>query len=62
MVTDMDEDGMVALSAQQPQEDVALSATLSDDDEVTSPKYKWHQSPNMDGPWALVSAQTTNRL
>ena len=60
IVTDVDEDGMVALSSQQPQEDVILIATLTDDDGVTSPKYKWHQSPNMDGPWTLVSGQTRN--
>ena len=59
MVTDVDEDGMVALSSQQPQEDVMLIATLTDDDGFTSPKYKWHQSPNMDGPWTLISGQTS---
>ena len=31
-VTDVDEDGSISLSAQQPQEDVPLTATLKDQD------------------------------
>ena len=52
-VTDVDEDGMVALSSWQPQEDVVLSATLTDDDGVNSPRYKWHQSPKYGRPMDL---------
>ena len=51
MVTDMDEDGMVSLSAQQPQVEVALNAMLTDDDatddQITAAKWRWyHAAPD----------------
>ena len=64
MVTDVDEDGSISLSAQQPQVGVALMATLTDQDSrrnadnsaiatnpIASASWKWEQSPAMDGPW-----------
>ena len=63
MVTDEDEDGSISLSTQQPQVDVALTATLTDpDSRITTPPrpianetWKWEQSSAMDGPWSLIS-------
>ena len=62
MVTDVDEDGTVSMSGLQPQEEVALIATLKDDDasdaQITAAKWKWEQSSSMTGPWTLISAAT----
>ena len=48
MVTDDDEPGMVTLSAQKPQVNMALTATLTDDDatpdQITAAKWKWEHS------------------
>ena len=61
MVTDVDEDGSISLSAQQPQVGVALTATLTDPDARSVPAnpiinstWKWEHSPAMDGPWTLI--------
>ena len=60
-VTDMDEDGSISLSGQQPQVGVALMATLTDPDArsvvanpIINSTWKWEQSPAMDGPWTLI--------
>ena len=63
MVTDMDEPGMVTLSAQQPQVNVGLTATLTDDDatteQTTAAKWMWEQSSAANGPWTPILTATT---
>ena len=58
MVTDVDEPGMVTLSAEQPQASVELTATLNDDDatavQVTAAKWKWEHSSAAAGPWTTI--------
>ena len=62
MVTDVDDMGMVTLSAQQPQVGVALVATLMDDDatadQITEAKWQWEQTSAMDEPWAVILDET----
>ena len=62
MVTDVDEMGMVTLSAEQPQASVELTATLTDDDaiaaQVTAAKWKWEHSSAADGPWTSILTAT----
>ena len=74
-VTDVDEDGSVSLSTLQPQAGTALNingtadadddaaATLKDQDaspaQINAAKWKWEQSSAMDGPWTLISGETT---
>ena len=68
-VTDVDEDGSITLSNQQPQVGVGLTATLADEDttadQITAAKWKWEHGTAADGPWtvfvgvgATTSAQT----
>ena len=58
----MDEGGSISLSAQQPQVDVALTATLTDQDATDAQKgeakWKWEQSSAMDGPWMVIVGAT----
>ena len=61
-VTDVDEDGSISLSAQQPQDGVALTATLTDqdarsdaDNPIIDAEWTWEQAPAMNGPWSLIS-------
>ena len=61
-VTDVDEDGSISLSAQQPQVGVELRATLTDQDArsdtgdpIINAKWKWEQAQAMNGPWSLIS-------
>ena len=69
-VTDVDEAGSISLSAQQPQVGVDLTATLTDQDatdtvddedglQPKNGKWKWEQGTAMNGPWTLISGQTT---
>ena len=74
-VTDVDEDGSVSLSTLQPQAGIALNvngtaddftddaAALKDQDaslaQITAAKWKWEQSSAMDGPWTLISGETS---
>ena len=68
-VTDVDEAGSISLSAQQPQVGVDLTATLTDQDATDTDdegglqpkngKWKWEQGTAMNGPWTLISGQTT---
>ena len=52
MVTDVDEPGMVTLSALQPQAGTALTATNSDPDGIVSNlKWQWAKSMTMDGTY-----------
>ena len=64
MVTDVDEMGMVTLSAQQPQESVMLTAELADDDatqvqRTTDAEWEWEHSAAADGPWTPILTATT---
>ena len=63
MVTDVDEPGMVTLSAQQPQVGVALTATLTDDDAsesqpTTDVEWMWEHSSTAAGPWTPILTAT----
>ena len=61
-VTDVDEPGVVTLSAQQGQINVALTATLADDDATTDQiddaKWKWEHSSAANGPWTVILTGT----
>ena len=61
-VTDVDEDGSISLSAQQPQVGVVLTAMLADQDastaQISAAKWKWEQSSAMDGPWIVIVGTT----
>ena len=52
-VTNVEEPGTVTLSAEQPQEEVELTATLSDPDNVTadSAKWQWARSRTKSSGW-----------
>ena len=62
-VTDVDEPGMVTLSAEQPQASVDLTATLTDDDatgdQITAAKWEWEYSTAANGPWTSILTATT---
>ena len=62
-VTDEDEPGMVTMSAEQPQENISLMATLIDDDaSVTqkgAAKWMWEHSESKAGPWTAILTATT---
>ena len=57
-VTDVDEDGVVTLDAQQPQANKVLTATLIDDDasddQQNAAKWKWEYAESKDGPWTPI--------
>ena len=61
-VTDVDEDGSITLSNQQPQVGVELTATLADQDtttaQITDAKWKWEQGTAMNGPWTVIVGDT----
>ena len=57
-VTDVDEDGSISLSTQQPQMGVELTATLADQDTITDAKWKWEQGTAMNGPWTVIVGDT----
>ena len=59
-VTNVEEAGTVTLSAEQPQEEVALTATLSDPDVVTadSAKWQWARSRNGSSGWTDIEVDT----
>ena len=61
-VTDVDEPGVVTLSAQQGQINVALTATLADDDatpgQIIDAKWKWEHSSAANGPWTVILTGT----
>ena len=52
-VTNVDETGTVTLSAEQPKQDVLLTATLADPDGITadSVDWQWATSTSRNGPW-----------
>ena len=57
-VTDVDEDGSITLSNQQPQVGVKLTATLADQDTITDPKWKWEHGTALNGPWTVIVGDT----
>ena len=61
-VTDMDEEGSISFSAQQPQTGVALMATLKDQDatpdQITAAKWKWYHCPVTGTGCVLIPGQT----
>ena len=60
-VTNVEEAGTVALSSVQPKEGVALTADLTDPDNVTrnNVEWKWERSERATGPWADVDDEET---
>ena len=62
MVTDVDEMGMITLSAQQPQDSILLTATLTDGDaapaQVTGAEWTWEHSAAAGGPWTTILTGT----
>ena len=55
-VTNVDEDGAVALDATAPQVDTAITATLSDPDgSVTSATWQWSKSTTADGSFDAIA-------
>ena len=61
-VTDVDDPGVVSLSAQQGQVNVALTARLTDDDatsdQIDDAKWKWEHSSTENGPWTEILTTT----
>ena len=55
-VTNVEEPGTVTLSAQEPQEEIPLTATLSDPDNVTtaSDKWQWARSRTRSSGWTDI--------
>ena len=68
-VTNVDEDGMVTLSALQPEAGTALTATLTDPDSLTDPSddvigpvsvtWQWARSTSMSGGFANIANATS---
>ena len=55
-VTDVDERGMVTLSARRPQSEVAFTATLTDPDgDPTGTTWQWAKSMEMDGTFVDIA-------
>ena len=61
-VTDVDEPGVVTLSAQQAQINVLLTATLNDDDatsdQINDAEWTWEHSSAKNGPWTEILTTT----
>ena len=54
-VVNIDEAGVVSLSTAQPEDDVALTATLSDlDGGVSGLTWRWRRATTTDGPWTTI--------
>ena len=54
-VVNIDEPGVVSLSVAQPEDGVALTATLSDPDGgVSGATWRWRWATSTDGPWATI--------
>ena len=59
-VTDVDEDGAVTLSSQQPRVGAALTASLTDPDgSVSNETWQWARSDTQGGPYADISGATS---
>ena len=63
-VTNVEEPGTVTLSAQEPQEVIPLTATLSDPDNVTtdSDKWQWARSRNGTSGWADIEDEDDDQV
>ena len=59
-VTNVEEPGTVTLSAQEPQEEIPLTATLSDPDNVTTDTtmWQWARSRNGSSGWTDIEVDT----
>ena len=62
-VTDVDEQGVITLDAQQSQESRLLTATLIDDDasdaQKMAAKWMWEHSESKGGPWTAILTATS---
>ena len=59
-VNNVDEAGTVTLSSTQPVEEIRLTATLDDPDDVSgSATWSWARSPNGTSSWTLISGATS---
>ena len=58
-VTNVDEPGEATLSTQQPLEELALTAALSDPDGANSESWQWSRSSSANGPWTDIRDATT---
>ena len=59
-VNNIDEPGTVTLSSLQPVEEIRLTATLDDPDDVSgSATWSWARSPNGTSSWTLISGATS---
>ena len=60
-VTDVDEDGTVSLSTQQPRVGTAITATLTDaDGGVTGTAWQWANATVMDGTYSNITGATSD--
>ena len=60
-VTNMDEDGTVSLSTQQPRGGTAITATLTDaDGGVTGTAWQWAKATAMDGTYSNIAGATSD--
>ena len=58
-VTNVQEDGAVILNPSRPSVGTAITATLEDDDIVSSESWQWASSDAMDGPFTNISGATS---
>ena len=62
-VTDVEEDGVVTLSAEEPETGTPLTATLEDGDGgVTGEIWQWARSQNGRTGWTNISGATSSHL
>ena len=59
-VINVNEDGSLVLSSDQPRVDVSLRAELSDLDEVVSTVWVWERALSSGGPWSVITGETSN--
>ena len=60
-VTNVDEDGTVSLSTQQPRVGTAITATLTDaDGDVTGTAWQWAKAMAMDGTYSNIAGATSD--
>ena len=59
-IQNVEEPGTVSLSAVQPQENTALTATLEDDDEPTSTTWQWYLTSSRSGTGTAITNATSN--
>ena len=53
---DVEEEGVITFSPQEPEAGVAQTATLEDDDGgITGQSWTWERSANRNGPWSAIS-------